>query len=126
MISGFSLELCANSTLNPPVLVNNNTLFIEPGKNKAVTTDLLKTTDVDNTDDQLIYTLMTVPQYGQLQVNGNSALLPGVQFYQTDLNNGAVRYFHYGGSSSDAFCFTVTDGQGGMVQDCFNIQPFRR
>lgn len=124
-LTGFSLEICANTTLNPPVLVNNNILFIEPGTNKSVSTDLLKTEDADNSDNELIYTLMTLPKHGQLQLNASgNALLPGAQFAQSDLNNGGVRYFHYGGAETDDFCFTVTDGQGGLIQDCFTVQPF--
>lgn len=124
-LTGFALELCSSASLNPPILVNNNPMQVEPGKNKAVTTDLLKTTDANNTDNQLLYTLTTIPKYGELQLNLGGKMSPGAQFTQTDLNNGALRYFDYGFSGKqDQFCFTVTDGEGGLVSDCFAIQPF--
>lgn len=125
-ITAFSIELCANTALNPPVLVNNNTLFVEPGNNKVVTTDLLLSTDANNSDDELIYTLMTKPGQGELQLNwGGNALQPGAQFSQAALNSGGLRYFDYGtGAGPDQFCFTVTDGEGGLIVDCFTIQPF--
>jgi subtilisin-like proprotein convertase family protein len=125
-LSGFTLELCANTTLNPPVLVNNNVLQVAPGNNRAVTPDLLKTEDANNTDDELLYTLLTTPQHGELHLNGSgTAMVVGDQMTQTDLNNGGLRYFHYGTDATpDEFCFTVTDGEGGLIKDCFTIQPF--
>lgn len=125
-ITDFHLQLCSSTALNPPVLVNNNVLQVVPRANAAVTTDLLKTTDPNNTDDELVYTLMTVPQHGELQLNWDgTALKPGDQFTQTDLNNNRLRYFDYGTSvGNDHFCFTVTDGEGGLVKDCFTTQPF--
>ncbi len=125
-ITGFALELCSSASLNPPVLVNNNPMQVEPGKNKVVTTDLLKTEDGNNTDNQLLYTLTTIPKYGELQFNwSGQKMLPGAQFTQAELNGGALRYFDYGFSGKqDQFCFTVTDGEGGLVSDCFIIQPF--
>lgn len=124
-ITGFALELCSSASLNPPQLVTNNQMQVEPGKNKAVTNDLLRTTDANNSDNQLLYTLTTIPKYGELQFNFGGKLLPGAQFTQADLNNGAIRYFDYGFSGKqDQFCFTVTDGEGGLISDCFVIQPF--
>lgn len=125
-ITGFALELCSSASLNPPVLVNNNQMQLPPGTNKAVTVDLLKTEDANNSDDQLLYTLTMSPKYGELQFNwGGVKLQPGAQFTQADLNNGSIRYFDYGFSGKqDQFCFTVTDGEGGLIADCFVIQPF--
>lgn len=123
-IAAFELELCSGSSLNPPILVNNNTLVIDPGTNKVVTTDLLKTEDGNNTDQQLIYTLMSKPQHGELQLYWTGEMPVGAQFSQADLNNGGLRYFHYGtNADTDNFCFTVTDGEGGLIYDCFTVQP---
>ena len=124
-IQAFDLEICSSTALNPPTLVNNNALQVAPGSNALITTDLLKTEDPNNTDAELTYTLMTVPQHGHLEVNWTGALQAGAQFSQADLNNGAIRYFDYGGiAGSDEFCFSVTDGEGGLVKDCFAIQQF--
>lgn len=124
-IQAFELELCSSTALNPPVLINNNPLQVAPGNNAVITTDLLKTEDPNNSDAELVYTLMTVPQHGHLEVNWTGVLLPGAQFTQADLNSGSLRYFDYGGiNGTDSFCFTVTDGEGGLVKDCFTIQQF--
>ncbi|TNE63998.1 MAG: T9SS type A sorting domain-containing protein, partial [Bacteroidetes bacterium] len=121
----FDLELCSSTTLNPPMLVNNNPLQVAPGANAGIPTDLLKTEDANNSDDELVYTLMTVPQHGKLELFWTGDMKPGDQFTQADLNNNGLRYFDFGGiSGADAFCFTVTDGEGGLIKDCFTIQQF--
>ncbi len=124
-ITAFDLEICSSPVLSPPVLVNNNVLQLAPGTNAGITVDLLKAEDADNTDDELVYTLMTLPEHGQLQLFWTGALALGAQFTQADLNNEGLRYFSNGdNANSDQFCFTITDGAGGLVQDCFHIQPF--
>ena len=105
--------------------MNNNPLQVAPGANAGITVSLLKTEDANNSDAELLYTLMTLPANGQLQLNGSGvAMQVGDQFTQLDLNNNGLRYFDYGSSASDQFCFTVTDGEGGLIKDCFTIQPF--
>ncbi len=125
-IQVFNLELCSNTTSNPPVLVNNNPLQVAPGANAGISVSLLKTEDANNSDAELLYTLMTIPAHGQLQLNGSGvAMQVGDQFTQLDLNNNGLRYFDYGSSTGpDAFCFTVTDGEGGLIKACFTVQPF--
>ena len=124
-LQAFELELCSSTALNPPVLVNNNALQVAPGANNTIPTDLLKTEDANNSDDELVYTLMSLPEHGHLELFWTGAMQVGDQFTQTDLNNNGLRYFDYGGiAGSDLFCFSVTDGEGGLVKDCFTIQQF--
>ncbi|MBK8969236.1 MAG: proprotein convertase P-domain-containing protein [Lewinellaceae bacterium] len=122
----FNLEICSGTSSTPPVLVNNNPLQVPPGANAGITVNLLKTEDANNSDAELLYTLTTIPAKGQLQLNGSGvAMQVGDQFTQVDLNNNGLRYFDYGSSAGpDEFCFTVTDGEGGLIIDCFTIQPF--
>ncbi len=123
-VTGFNLEVCASKILNPPVLVTNLPLQVPAGANAGIGADLLRATDPDNTDEELVFTLLTTPKHGQLQRYWTGELLPGAQFTQADLNNGGLRYFDYGlNEGADDFCFTVTDGAGGLVQDCFRINP---
>ena len=120
---GFQLELCSSVSLSGPFIVNNNTLQLPSGTNAAITSSLLKTDDANNTADQLTYTLITVPAFGILENNGSAALKAGDQFTQAALDNGAIRYFDYGfNTSTDAFRFAVTDGEGGLASGTFNIQ----
>lgn len=64
-----------------------------------------KTEDANNTDDELLYTLLTTPQHGELHLNGSgTAMVVGDQMTQTDLNNGGLRYFHYGTDATPDDC----------------------
>jgi len=122
-LTGFQLELCSGVSLSGPFIVNNNTLQLPSGSNAAITTGLLKTDDANNTADQLTYTLITVPAYGILQKNWAGAMKAGDQFTQTELDNGAIRYFDYGfNTSTDDFRFAVTDDEGGLASGSFTIQ----
>ena len=114
-LTGFQLDFCSSVSLNPPYIVNNNIMDLEPGTNQPITTDLLLVEDANNSHDQLDFTLVTVPQYGQLKKNFGDPLQPGDQFTQADLDAGAVRYYSDGLTPQDGFRFTVTDGEGGFL-----------
>ncbi len=123
-LAAFALDICSSSALFPPVIVTNIPMLLDPGNNKVVGTDLLKSEDADNSDAELTYTLMTVPEHGQLQLFWTGEMQVGAKFTQADLNNGGLRYFHYGTNAlTDQFCFTVTDSTGGLAQGCFTVQP---
>ncbi len=123
-LSGFELEFCSSVSLSPPFLVNNNVLNLAPGTNQAVSADLLLVEDANNVHGQLLFTLVTVPQHGELQKNFGGVLHPGDQFTQADLDAGVLRYFSYGNTPQDEFRFTVTDGEGGfLATPKFLIQP---
>ncbi len=121
----FKLEFCTEASVNPPFLVNNNPLFIQPGINAVIGNDLLLTEDANNTHSQLTYTLLTVPEFGILTKDGPGDLHPGDQFTQADLDAGLIRFFDYGvNSGQDGFRFTVSDGEGGYLgTPKFVIQP---
>jgi subtilisin-like proprotein convertase family protein len=123
-ISDFSLEFCELQAQNPPFLVQNNPLQLDPGSNQLIPSVLLQASDANNGPAQLIFTLMTLPQKGLLQKDG-VALKVGDHFTQADIDGNQLRYFDYGwNAGSDAFRFSVTDGEGGMISDIFHIQPF--
>jgi subtilisin-like proprotein convertase family protein len=119
----FELEVCSSASLNPPILVNNNTLFIPPGTNAPVGADLLLVQDANNGPDELTFTLMSLPAFGRLEKIG-AAMVLGSRFTQTDLNTGNIRFFDYGNSpGTDEFRFSVTDNEGGLITGVFVIQP---
>jgi len=65
---------------------------------------------------------VSLPRSGELQSSAQGLLKLGDQFTQTDLNNGSLRYYNYGGSlPGDDFRFTVTDGEGGFTNGKFLI-----
>lgn len=122
--SGLSLEFCASVALNPPLLILNNPLFLQTGTNDGISNGLLLAQDTDNTPEELIYTLVTVPQNGLLQLNGSAALTVGAQFTQADINNGGLRFFDFGfNNGPDFFRFALTDNKGNLLVDTFHIEP---
>ena len=115
-LSNFGLEFCATATPQPPYIVNNKVLFLDPSTNAGIPQDLLLVEDANNSHSQLTYTLLSVPKYGILQKNFGGALKIGDQFKQTDIDNGALRFFDYGAKAGpDGFRFVVSDGEGGYL-----------
>lgn len=124
LISDFSLEFCELQAQNPPFLVQNNPLQLDPGTNQLIPSVLLQASDANNGPTQLVFTLITLPQKGLLQKNGVE-LNVGDQFTQAEIDGNQLRYFDYGlNAGTDAFRFSVIDGEGGMVSDIFQIKPF--
>ncbi len=103
------------------VLATNLGNSVDEGSTgNTITTAMLSTTDVDNTDVQLVYTLDSVPSNGTLRNNG-SALALGATFTQADLVGGLVTYDHNGGETTvDSFDFSVDDGTGTASLGTFN------
>ena len=124
-LAAFELQLCSSVALNAPFLVNNNLLQVMPGKNAPIGPALLKVEDTNNSPSELTFTLMTIPQFGDLRKFGGAPLQAGDQFTQADIDNGAISYYEYGfNTGTDDFDFSATDGEGGLVSGTFNIQPF--
>lgn len=115
-LNELDLEICSNTSLDPPVLVNNNVLQLPPNAGQKIFSENLLTQDPDNTDEELVYTVVNTPAEGELFLGG-ATLSIGDQFTQLNINNSQVRYRHADTSMStvDAFTFTVQDGNGGWV-----------
>lgn len=112
-IRSWELEFCSNVNLNGPFIVNNNPLGIRPGKSSQVFRNLLFAEDDDNTEDELIFTVVSIPAFGELKFNGQ-VLNAGDTFTQANIDQGNISYRHDGGDSErDFFTFTVKDGAGG-------------
>lgn len=121
-LAAFELEICSSVATNPPLIVINEPLTLNPGTNAVVGDNLLKAVDPDNGPAQLIFTLMNLPAHGQLLVNGQVAAV-GMQFTQADISAGGLRYFDYNlNLGQDSFNFSVTDGNGGLASGTFIVQ----
>ena len=86
----------------PPVLDTNAGILIAAGGMSVINESVLKTTDVDNDDTELVYTVTVPPAEGTLNL--------GDSFTEFDLYKDRLRYDHTG-TGSDEFTFTVSDGQ---------------
>ncbi|MFO1002601.1 MAG: cadherin-like domain-containing protein [Planctomycetaceae bacterium] len=100
--------------------VNDEQVFVPgPGQNFAegsgsnvVTTDTLLTTDADNSNNELVYTLSILPTHGVLKLNGVTLGVSDT-FTQAQINAGALTYDHDGSEgNTDSFSFSVDDGLG--------------
>jgi hypothetical protein len=105
-----------------PVIDENAGLTIDQGHTSTITSSVLDVTESGLADSQVVYTLGTAPAHGTLYDN-ESALSAGDMFTQADIDNGLLTYGNDGSaSSSDAFQFTVSDGnQGSIPSTSFSI-----
>jgi hypothetical protein len=109
----YTLDICSELIVNNPILINNNILYMSRGETKSIGQDLLLSQDVDNTASELIYTVVVIPQRGDLLINGIVANY-GSKFSQKDIDDGKLSYQHKGlDMEEDAFVFIVEDGDGG-------------
>ncbi|MDQ3140874.1 MAG: T9SS type A sorting domain-containing protein [Bacteroidota bacterium] len=121
-LTNFSIEYCALVTVTPPTLQINKPLILDIGATKGIDNNLLLTQDVDNTPDQLIYTLVSIPSTGKLFLNSQE-LTYGSTFTQKDIDENKLSYQHNGSNNlTDGFNFIVHDGTGGWFgTDFFRI-----
>lgn len=106
----------------PPVLWVNEGLALAEGAAAPLTAAQLAVQDVDNPADELVYTVLGGPTSGALS-GPQGTLGPGSTFTQTDIDQNALSYVHDGSeTASDAFLFSVTDGDGTSLTGTFTIQ----
>jgi len=123
-LNDFGLEICSSVALSGPELVNNNTLFVPPGELNWIHTDDLLTVDDESGPSELVYTLVTAPEFGSLR-RGGTLLWAGKTFTQLSIDNLAMYYEHDGANdnTTDSFTFTVSDPDGGWLgTPTFNIE----
>ncbi|MCC6843882.1 MAG: proprotein convertase P-domain-containing protein [Saprospiraceae bacterium] len=114
-LENFTLQYCADLTVEAPALVNNGPLKLQVGETKSVDNQLLLCTDKDNVPNDLVYTLVYIPNFGELKLNGN-VLVYGSTFTQKDVDDNRLSYTHNGSTNYyDGFSYTLNDGRGGWL-----------
>lgn len=114
-IDSWSLELCGTLTPIPPTVSTLDTLSAQYAGQTVLDDQVVELIHSISGPVNLLFTLVTIPAKGLLQLNGD-VLLVGSQFSQLDLNQGNVLYQHTGlDSLPDSFIVTVIDGQGGWI-----------
>ena len=119
--SGSTSELGVIRDVNAPVVIANNvnTTLLEGSTGNVITTAMLRTTDADNTDAQLTYTVTAIPTNGTLRRSG-VALSANGTFTQADIAAGLITYDHNGSETvSDTFNFSVSDNNGSTATGQF-------
>lgn len=114
-IERWGLEVCANTVLDGPFMVNNDTLKMKPSESRIVGGNLLFADDNNNSASELIYTITQLPLRGDLMNDGNLVSFGGT-FTQADIQQGKLTYQNTDGIEGvDNFYFTVNDGEGGWT-----------
>ncbi|XP_064121126.1 extracellular matrix organizing protein FRAS1-like isoform X1 [Macrobrachium nipponense] len=116
-----------------PVLVKNLGTHVSPGQSVQLTPHMLRASDIDSDDENLLFTLLPMlqnPGHGKLslviplppapdgfyndgwtQMDESHLVRPATSFTQRELNEGLVWYLHSGGkeTKADELIFSVTD-----------------
>ncbi|MBV6654681.1 MAG: T9SS type A sorting domain-containing protein [Mameliella sp.] len=119
----WGLEFCAAVTPVAPVVIKNEVLGVPPGGGKTITVNELEVQDQESSPEELEFTIITLPEHGQL-FRGGDLLGVGDEFTQQTINLFNLTYVHDGSSSeTDSFTFIVEDPEGGWIPtQTFNIQ----
>ncbi|MBF0452430.1 MAG: tandem-95 repeat protein, partial [Candidatus Magnetomorum sp.] len=105
---------------DPPVIVTNRPMAVGEGASKIMSASFLKTIDADNTADQIIYIIESLPTRGQL-FNSDNPIIVGESITQMDIQNELIRYQHDGSEfKEDTFYFSVSDGHA-LTSSSFTI-----
>ncbi len=88
-----SFDLTVTPVNDPPQMITNNFLTVNQGDTDVIDNTVLRATDVDNSDDRIIYTVTQAPAHGSLSL-GSRALGVGGTFTQANINNEDLRYFN--------------------------------
>ncbi len=110
-------------TNTAPTLDTNAGITLDEGTALTITNAELASSDVDNSDGNLSYTITDLVDNGIL-TNTNTAQTLGINdtFTQSDIDNGYILYTHDGSSTiMDAFSFDVSDGLDSVAGVTFNI-----
>ncbi|MDX2283109.1 MAG: M12 family metallo-peptidase [Bacteroidia bacterium] len=114
-LTGWGLEICTQQGLSPELVINQP-LAVTRWYNATISNTRLLADDGQGTPANLTFTLVSLPEWGWVQLDGVSLGIGGT-FTQADLNLGRVRYQHGGDplSTADSFTFTVANTSGGWL-----------
>lgn len=114
-LNEWTLQICSEANLSPPELIKNETMPLPPGFTRPIDEEFLLTEDPNNGPEEIIYTIVTLPENGKLYFLTDE-LEVGDKFTQNSSSAGNIRYTHDGGvSTEDSFTFVVDDTEGGLI-----------
>ncbi|PIO19616.1 hypothetical protein AB205_0117520, partial [Aquarana catesbeiana] len=97
---------------SPPFLVNNVGFELLEGASILIEKDMLLATDMDSSDDHILYNITRPPTAGELvkRYSSESPGVPVLTFLQRDLFRGLIYYRHFGEEIfQDSFEFVLSD-----------------
>lgn len=100
---------------DPPYLVHSPSLRLDEGSVKTISGHSIDIRDVDNSNDEIRYTIKSEPSHGQVLFDSTKEGT-GFTFTQEDIEAGHLGYKHDGSeTTSDKIGFMVNDGAGGQL-----------
>ena len=111
--NGISATLQVTRNILPTLAVNTG-ITVPSGRQAMIDCTQLAATELDNTPDELVYTLVTQPMRGTLSL--------GATFTQADINAGLLIYTRTG-EGADLFTFTLSDGTDSLGTTTFIVNP---
>lgn len=113
-LKGVIVEFCSSQVLDNPYMVRNEKISLLWNDTETISTDLLEVKDDNNTNEELIYTIVELPVKGTLSFDGN-AVNVGDQFSQSDIDENKLVYNATSEDYDTYFSFTIIDGEGGFI-----------
>lgn len=104
-----------------PVVAINLGITVDEGGHRLIDGSVLQSTDVDNTDGELEYQIVTLPDSGVLK-KGSSVLAANDTLTQSDIDSGLLSFVHDGRENlTDQFDFMVSDSLDTTLSTLFSI-----
>jgi subtilisin-like proprotein convertase family protein len=113
-LEGLEVEFCSNQVLDNPFITRNEKLELPYDAKVFITSERLKAEDNNNSNDELVFTVVELPKFGELTFE-NNAISVGDQFSQKDIDENKLEYTSWSEDYSTYFSFTVIDGEGGFI-----------
>jgi subtilisin-like proprotein convertase family protein len=111
----WSLQFCASTTPNGPILVNDDTIYVKPLGIRPIFNTDLAVEDPDNIASELQFTIVDDSKYGYLTKNGVQ-LGVGDHFTMAEIHAQKMAYTNTNPNEVyDYFTFVVEDGTGGWL-----------
>uniref|UniRef100_A0ACB8ESF7 FRAS1- extracellular matrix protein 1 n=1 Tax=Sphaerodactylus townsendi TaxID=933632 RepID=A0ACB8ESF7_9SAUR len=84
---------------SPPFLISNTEIEVYEGQTILIQSSMLLATDIDSSDDYILFNITKTAQAGEIMKKPGSDLIdyPVTKFLQKDLFNGMIYYHHLGG-----------------------------
>ena len=99
----------------------NSGLTLNEGTQDTITNAMLSTSDVEQTTNQIVYTITADSIHGTIRLN-TPPLGVGSTFTQADIDGGLLSYQDTDiETTSDSFSFSVDDGLGSVTNGTFTI-----
>lgn len=106
---------------NDAPTLSNNGVNVQEGGTVNIGLANLSANDNDSDNDQLVFTVVSLPQFGAFKLN-DATLSTNDTFDQDDLVASALSYEHNGGEeTADSFVFSLTDGINSLGGQTFSI-----